>query len=476
MGLDGPKPNIFFGNVPSIITGKQPFVYDVDEIYRKYKTTHRAVGIFMSRNPRILILDPKLAQEVMVTKFGSYRGNLASDWIYDQKQEKYATRNPFMTTGDLWKNLRSEIVPGLTQSRLSLAFPIWKSCATKLGKLLKEITPLGHAIIETKHLAFCFTSNVLGEFIFGIETNSLTKPDELNPFLEMKHKWLKHICSSLDKYFKLLPFQWFRRFVQNRFFPAETDDFFAQLTKDAIEMRLKDNENSQDRVDFLNFMLQLQEKKSLTHDDIVGHILTTMLDGFETSASILSHTIFFLAHHPEYQEKLRMEILENIEQDGFMSYQRLYSLPYLDQCVNETIRLISVVNFYSRICTEPTELDLGNGELVPINVGQVVVVPVSSYHRDERYFVKPNEYNPERFNNQAHVELTKKGIFMPFGSGPRICFGMHLGMLQVKTCLVEILKSYRIKCCEQTIAEARPTSPTFIMGIDGEFLLEYERV
>lgn len=34
LGLDGPKPNIFLGNFPSAITGKQPLVYDADEIYR----------------------------------------------------------------------------------------------------------------------------------------------------------------------------------------------------------------------------------------------------------------------------------------------------------------------------------------------------------------------------------------------------------------------------------------------------------
>lgn len=147
-----------------------------------------------------------------------------------------------------------------------------------------------------------------------------------------------------------------------------------------------------------------------------------------------------LAHHPECQEKLRAEILENLEEDGFVSYQKLCSLPYLDQCVNgkfvllsvrhfkyllllESIRLITVVAFYARICTEPTELDVGNGHIIPIRVGDVVSVPIFSYHHNPDYFPKPFEFNPERFNNAAHLDLMKKGIFMPFGSGPRICAG-----------------------------------------------------
>lgn len=35
----------------------------------------------MTRNPQILILDPELAQDVLVTNFGKFRGNLAAEWV-----------------------------------------------------------------------------------------------------------------------------------------------------------------------------------------------------------------------------------------------------------------------------------------------------------------------------------------------------------------------------------------------------------
>ncbi|XP_054081765.1 probable cytochrome P450 309a1 [Zeugodacus cucurbitae] len=130
---------------------------------------------------------------------------------------------------------------------------------------------------------------------------------------------------------------------------------------------------------------------------------------------------------------------ESLEEDDFVSYQKLCSLPYLDQCVHESIRLITVVAFYARICTEPTELDVGNGQIIPIRVGDVVSVPIFSYHHNPDYFAKPFEFYPERFNNAAHVDLMKKGIFMPFGSGPRICAGTHLGSAEVITCLVKLI-------------------------------------
>ncbi|XP_054729251.1 probable cytochrome P450 309a1 [Anastrepha obliqua] len=476
IGLDGPKPNIFFGNIPSAITGKRPLFYDVDDIYNKYKKTHRAIGVFLSRNPQILILDPKLAQEIMVTNFGKFRGNLAANWIYDKKKDKLAACNPFLISDESWKSKRSEVNGGITQNKLSLAYPIWKCCANKLAKCLEERTREGNAIIETKNLSFCFTSNILGEFLWGIETNTLAQPDEPNIFLQMGHQWLSSILQSLDRYFKLLPLPWLRRFAQPRLFSIETNQFFSEVTKDALRFRQNDV-NSQNRVDFLNYMREMQEKKNLSHDDVVGHMLTTMLDGFETSASVISHTIFYLAHHPEYQEKLREEILANLEEDGFVSYQKLCGLSYLDQCVNETIRLLTVVSIYARICTEPTELEVGNGHIIPIRVGQVVSVPIFSYHHDPDYFPKPYEFNPDRFNNETPWDLMKKGIFQPFGSGPRICVGMHLALLEIKSCIVEIFKAYRVKCGKEgPILQKRLDSPTFIVGVDGDFWLEYERL
>lgn len=143
-------------------------------------------------------------------------------------------------------------------------------------------------------LGLCFVSNVLGEFLWGIETNTLAEPDEPNIYLQMQTKWLQFIFKSLDNYFKLLPLPWLRRFAQKRLFPEETNRFFSQLTKDTLDLRAKDT-NSQSRADFLNHLRQLLEKKSLSHDDMVGHILTTMLNGFETSATVLFHTVFYVS-------------------------------------------------------------------------------------------------------------------------------------------------------------------------------------
>ncbi|XP_017482310.1 PREDICTED: probable cytochrome P450 309a2, partial [Rhagoletis zephyria] len=443
--------------------------------FSTYKQNHAVIGVFQSRNPSFLILDPKLAHEVMVTNFKKFRDNLAKKFIYDRSEDKIASVNPFSNVGEEWKTRRADVISGLTQNKLNLGYPIWKSCAQKLSNLLKEQTTNGNAVLETKNLIYRFNSNVLGEFLWGIETNTLESLDKPNTYLDILKKVPDQIFLALISHIKCIPFPWLRRFTNYRIFTNETVSFFSQLTKDAYRMREKDATN-QNRVDYLNYLRQLQEKKNLSHEEVVGYMATVLVDGYDTSATIAYHALFYLTHHPDWQETVRKEILSNLDADGTISYQTLIGLPHLDQCVQETLRIISPLTLTSRICTESTEFELNDGRRIPIKVGQEVAIPFFSYVHDPDYFPDPWEFKPERFNNVDLAELAKRGIFVPFGDGPRICLGRHMAMLQVKTPIAEILKTYRLKVCEKTASERKPDSPTIVVGLDGDLIIEYERL
>lgn len=49
-----------------------------------------------------------------------------------------------------------------------------------------------------------------------------------------------------------------------------------------------------------------------------------------------------------------------------------------------------------------------------IEQGNSYVVPIDAIHHDERYYDRPNEFNPEHFSS-AQVEGRPKYAFMPFG-------------------------------------------------------------
>lgn len=134
-----------------------------------------------------------------------------------------------------------------------------------------------------------------------------------------------------------------------------------------------------------------------------------------------------MAANKKAQEKLRSEIAEKIAENGGINYDILVEMPYLDQVANETLRMYPPAAFLSRKCTEPTELIAAKEKVVQIEKDISVVIPVYSIHHDEEYYKNPEMFDPERFapENGGVKSYRDKGVFLPFGDGPRICLGKN---------------------------------------------------
>lgn len=112
------------------------------------------------------------------------------------------------------------------------------------------------------------------------------------------------------------------------FLPKRIEEFFVKLTRDAIELR---KNGTVKRDDFLNYLLQLREKKDMSDVELTAHTMTFFLDGFESSSYVISNVLTRLAANPEVQNKLRDELMANLKDDESISFDQINELPYLDQ-------------------------------------------------------------------------------------------------------------------------------------------------
>lgn len=82
-----------------------------------------------------------------------------------------------------------------------------------------------------------------------------------------------------------------------RFAPQHIEDFFLDLMRSSLSLRKSQHEKdlNEDRVDFLNYILNLQEKKNLTIPQVTSHIMTFLVDGFETTAGVLSFCLLLVS-------------------------------------------------------------------------------------------------------------------------------------------------------------------------------------
>ncbi|XP_055845952.1 probable cytochrome P450 309a2 [Episyrphus balteatus] len=471
--VNGPRPNLVFGNVPALIKHNRHMAFDMQEIYEKYKKSgERFVGIFMTRNPQILVIDPKTVREIMVSNFKAFRGNESSLWI-NRNVEKVSIRNPFFCLTEEWKERRIDVVGGLSANRLKSAIPIIFGACNKLTEFVRNELAQSKNVIDLKAICYNYTVEVVSDFIWGINADAFKSGKTANVILEMSRNLLDTSFKRTSFYYMsgLAPF--LRNLSKMRFFPKESDDFFMKIQKDALELRLR---NKNDRPDYLNYLIQLSEKKNVSLIDMIGHSMTVLLDAFETSAAMMYHALYYLASNQTAQNKLRKEIMDNLDEHNGISYDTLMELPYLDQCINETIRLTSPIPVFSRRCIEQTFLENSENVNIQIDPGMMLHIPTYAIHHDPEIFPNPNDFIPERFNDGFAKELTQKGSFLPFGDGPRICAGMRLGQLETKAGVFEIIRNFKLSRKDDNTSKHIVDPGAFIIGLAGDLLVEFELI
>lgn len=82
----------------------------------------------------------------------------------------------------------------------------------------------------------------------------------------------------------------------------------------------------------------------------------------------------------------------------------------------------------------------------PVNVRKFNIIKLRFPFAFEEYFHDPEDFIPERFNAEhgGTKVFKEKGVFIPFGDGPRICLGMRFAQIQLKTAVLEIVRNFKI--------------------------------
>lgn len=465
-GIKEARAYPFFGSFPSQFTQKRNVYYDLDEIYKKYKKTDNFVGVYSSRTPQLVVLTPEFSRKVYVDDFRCFHDNEFADFV-DNKKDAIFGNNPFIARGEEWKERRAEITPGLTASRIAATYPVTLQVCKSFADFIRtQIKMAPKDGIEAKELCLRFTTEVVSDCVLGIEAKSFT--DNPTPIMENIQKGFAQ--STLFMFYTAIAnlFPQIRKIYLARFFPEEVSKYFADLMQQAIQLRRQTGQTS--RVDFLNYILQLQDKKNLNIMELTAHTITFLTDGFETTSLVLSHTLLCLARNPEAMEKLREEIGESK-----LSFEELSELPYLDACLNETMRLFAPLLMGRKLCTEPCEFTNKDGTTLKVLPGQVVIVPALSMSRDPDIYEDSESFKPERFlpENGGVKKYRDMGAFLGFGNGPRICLGMRFAMTQMKAALVEIVRQFDVKPNPKTRTDNEIDDVYFMALLKGGIWLDF---
>lgn len=130
------------------------------------------------------------------------------------------------------------------------------------------------------------------------------------------------------------------------------------------------------------------------------------------------HALYFLATHPESYKRLQNDVdeAENLQNAASQ-------LPYLQAILTETLRLKPSVPSGNPRVTPPEGLVIDE---VWIPGNTIVIVPQYVVQRDERNYVRPLEFLPERWLEEEKDLTLDRNAFFPFTIGKSLPVEMRV--------------------------------------------------
>jgi cytochrome P450 len=232
-----------------------------------------------------------------------------------------------------------------------------------------------------------------------------------------------------------LVWEWFPRpeNIQYRQAIAKMDDAIYDL----IRARRSQTEESNDLLAML--MAARDEDTGQQMDDklLRDEVATLMLAGHETTANALSWTWMLLAQHPEVRQKLQTE-LQQVLAGRLPKLEDMRQLTYTNQIVKESMRLYPPVAIFGREAAR--DCTIGDYE---VSQGTIITISQWVMHRHPKYFNNPEAFEPERWTEEFEKQLPR-GVYIPFGDGPRVCIGKGFAQMEAVLLLATIAQRFEI--------------------------------
>ncbi|OJD33853.1 cytochrome p450 [Diplodia corticola] len=176
-----------------------------------------------------------------------------------------------------------------------------------------------------------------------------------------------------------------------------------------------------------------------------------VIAGSDTTATTLAHVWFFLAKHPATQRKLQAQLDGVMGRPEDWTYAAARSVGFVDDVINETLRLKPVL-LTGGYRTTPPEGIVVDGVHVPGNTN--VFVPIQLVQTDARYHPHAAEFIPERFGERRAECQTEKQPWIPFSIGPYSCPGKSLAIATLRTAVSQIAMRFDVELAAGETGEA----------------------
>ncbi|XP_064400964.1 probable cytochrome P450 49a1 isoform X2 [Halichondria panicea] len=387
----------------------------------------------------VIVAHPDALEEVLRAE-GKYpqRDKLFSPkmkWFFDQ----HGTPAGLFNEGEDWKRDRvaisKQVLPRNVNSYIEGLNPIY----TRFSDHLRKIRSEDGLIEDFTLLSRKVTMEATGKFVFGADLDLLNNPKEDDI------KFLDNVNQTFEGMGRLayeLPLYKLYKNNLYHFYMDALHGTYVHSSKYAnrLQEKLERGESSE-----LQGMLEqwLREKK-LTTEVAIALSASMFTAGVHTTAYQSTYLLFELAKNPEVQERLYQEI-QSVVGERPPTAQDLEAMPYLRGCIKEGFRVRGAVNSLNRVLSEDAVI---HGYHVPAGVNLVYASYTAS--NNDKLYDEPSKFKPERWMRKDGPQQHPFSL-LPFGFGPRQCYGKRLAELELKLLLVEMARNFTLKTSKEDL-------------------------
>lgn len=391
----------------------------------------------LGRGEALVITDHELLSSVMRDRPDGFRRSPQTSKV---SIEMGLPQGVFSAEGEDWRRQRRMVMASFAPGHVRAYFPSMLKVARRLQGRWRQAALDGTEINLQADL-MRYTVDTIAGLAFGKDINTLESGEDV-----IQRHLDKVLPAVFRRVLSLVPYwRWFKlpsdRELERSVavINSTIGDFVTQTRQ-----RLRDDPalRTQPR-NLLEAMLVAadQPDSGLGDAQVVGNVLTMLLAGEDTTANTLAWMIHLLQLNPPVLQRLQDEVRQQAPALAELDLEAIDRLVFLDACISETMRLKPVAPFIGLQALRDTVV----GDVaVPRHTFIWGVLRHDSV--SERLFPRPQSFEPQRWLPEADppMNTAAKRSAMPFGSGPRMCPGRYLALLEMKIAMVMLLSGFDI--------------------------------
>ncbi|KAJ7470221.1 cytochrome P450 [Mycena galericulata] len=470
-----PSPSWIYGNMIQLVLAEN---YGDHEFgwHKQYGPVYRVKGCF--GEDRLVVSDPQALKYILNNPAIIHSPNNAKTFPVLFGEESVASVH-----AENHRRLRAAMNAGFSGSGVRNFLPVFVDVAKKMiSEWENACSPDSSARVNVGKMLDYATLDIICDAALGLPVNTVQNP---NHPLARTH--LEILASAFIRSKANLIAEWFMAYMPDFMFrlalrlpigPISAVHLFKRTTTKLMEDKTRNlGADFGEKSDVLSIIRGGSGfgKTGVTPSQLVHQLPVLLLAGQDTSAAAMSWAFYWLAQNPEFQDKLREEILNS--QEGGLDYD---NMPLLNALLKETLRMFPPAPLLERSASEDcvipfSEIVTSTGDRIhelPVKKGQFIFLALGAYQRSEALWgPDANEFKPSRWlaGDPCPGQTSALGPYahlLAFLGGHRVCVGWRFALLEMQVILAELVGKFSFSLPKDSVVRAHLSATQF--PVDGE--------